>query len=63
MRHGQGGAAVEQQLQDLVIVPVGGEDQRSDIRRKSGVFIIEFLPALRPESNGKRTNESGRAAK
>lgn len=46
MGHGQGGATIQQQLEDLVVVAVGGQDQWRNVWRESGILAIQRLPAL-----------------
>ena len=47
VRHGQRGAPVQQDLDDLVVVPVRRQDERGDVRREGGRVGRQRLPALR----------------
>ena len=46
MRTGKSGAPVKEDLDDLVIVGVGGEDERGDVGGEGGRVGGERLPAL-----------------
>ena len=44
--HRQSGASIQQDLEDLVIIAMGGQYQRSDIGREGRGGAIHFLPTL-----------------
>ena len=41
------GAPVEEDLEDFVVVLVGGEDERRDVRRVGGAHRVDRLPRVR----------------
>ncbi len=47
MRDGQDGAAVQQDLDDLIVVAVGGQDEGCDVRGKVGSVGRDCLPTLK----------------
>ena len=46
VRHWKRCASIQKQFQNLIVVPVSGQDQRRDIGSEGGVFVIQRLPAL-----------------
>ena len=46
MRHGEDGAAVEEDFDDFVVVPVRRQHQRSDVGREGGRVGGDRLPTL-----------------
>lgn len=44
--HREGRPAIQQNLQNLIVVPVGGEDQRRYVWGKGCGVDVHFLPAL-----------------
>lgn len=47
MRHGERGTSVQQDLEDLVVVHVGGQDERCDVRGEVRDGAVYCFPALR----------------
>lgn len=44
MRHGQDGATVEQDLEDLIVIPVGGQNERRDLGCEGRRVTVGLLP-------------------
>ncbi len=50
VRHGERRAPVQEDLDDLVVVPVRGQHQRGDVRREGGRVRRDRLPTLQKVS-------------
>ena len=61
MRTGKSGAPVKEDLDDLVIVGVGGEDERGDVGGEGGRVGGERLPALINENHSSSQLKSERS--
>lgn len=65
MGHGDHGTAIQKNLQDLVVVLVGGQDEWGDLRGEGGGVAVSLLPRLlsvgsSEERGGEREEETGR---
>lgn len=49
MGHGERGSSVQQELKDLIVVLMGGEDQGRDVLGEGGRLSGQRLPALAEE--------------